>query len=152
MQTSVTIEPKDSSFAICTDGKVPQTTPGKKPFVVPSKALADAIAAEWSASKKFNPSQMLLTSLAFTAIDRIDGQEESIIEALMTYVDTDIAVLPRQQLGKILEQEKRNGTWFWRSARKIQRHLADHHRHQRARAVWRSCMTASAAICRVWTR
>jgi chaperone required for assembly of F1-ATPase len=64
-------------------------TPGKHPLTVPSKALADAIEAEWKGAKKFNPDKMPLTALAYTAIDRIEGQEPNIIEALMVYIDTD---------------------------------------------------------------
>jgi len=76
------------TFPVYLDGKA-QPTPGKHPFTVPTKALADAIAAEWQAHKKFAPSKMPLTSLAYTAIDRIHGQEAQIIEALLVYVDTD---------------------------------------------------------------
>jgi chaperone required for assembly of F1-ATPase len=76
------------SFPITIQGKIAQT-PAKKPFVVPTKALADAIEKEWAEKKKFSPSGTPLTSLAYTAIDRIAGAEEAIIEALMVYVDTD---------------------------------------------------------------
>ncbi len=64
-------------------------TPGKQPLAVPTQALAEAIAAEWQAHKKFNPGKMPLTTLAYTAIDRICGHEAQIIEALLVYVDTD---------------------------------------------------------------
>jgi chaperone required for assembly of F1-ATPase len=64
-------------------------TPAKKAFSVPTRALEVAIAEEWKSNKKFSPSAMPLTALAYTAIDRIEGQEAAIIEALMVYVDTD---------------------------------------------------------------
>lgn len=64
-------------------------TPGKHPLTVPSQALANAIEAEWKGAKKFNPDKMPLTALAYTAVDRIEGQEPNIIEALMVYIDTD---------------------------------------------------------------
>lgn len=64
-------------------------TPGKKPLTVPTQALADAIVAEWEGRKSFNPAAMPLTSLAYTAIDRIEGERENIIEVLLAYVDTD---------------------------------------------------------------
>ena len=64
-------------------------TPAKKPLVVPTKALADAIAMEWQTNGKYNPSKMPLTSVAYTAIDRIAGQKETIVEVLLVYVDTD---------------------------------------------------------------
>lgn len=70
-------------------------TPEKKEMTVSSQALANAIAEEW---KNVDPSSVIrhpssatmpLTSLACTAIDRIEPQKDAIIEALMTYVDTD---------------------------------------------------------------
>ena len=60
------------------------------PLAVPTKALADAIEAEWQAHQKFSPQKMPLTTLAYTAIDRIEvGSKEPIVETLMVYVDTD---------------------------------------------------------------
>lgn len=64
-------------------------TPAKKPFFVPTQALANAITAEWKANPKYTSQKMPLTSLAFTAIDRIAGQEAAIVEALLVYLDTD---------------------------------------------------------------
>ena len=76
------------TFPIQNDGK-PLSTPGKNAFAVPTKALADAIEAEWRTHKKFSPQKMPLTLLAYTAIDRIAGQEAQIVEVLLAYVDTD---------------------------------------------------------------
>ena len=67
----------------------PLLTPGKKPLAVPAKALADAICDEWQANGKYVPSKMVLTSLAYTAIDQIAPQKALIVESLMTYIDTD---------------------------------------------------------------
>ncbi len=67
----------------------------KNPLNVPTKALADAIAEEWAlanplpVSRHPSPGKMPLTSLAYTAIDRIAGQQDAIAEVLLAYVDTD---------------------------------------------------------------
>jgi chaperone required for assembly of F1-ATPase len=82
------IAPEASGHAVCANGKV-MLTPGKHSFVLPAQALAKAICKEWETSPKFTPASHPLTSLAYTAIDRIAGQEEAIIEALLVYVDTD---------------------------------------------------------------
>lgn len=82
------ITPDTSGHAVCANGKV-MLTPGKHPFVLPAQALAKAICTEWQANPKFTPASHPLTSLAYTAIDRIAGQEEAIIEALLVFVDTD---------------------------------------------------------------
>lgn len=83
-----TITPSGSGFAICAQGK-PLQTPGKQPFAVPTKALAEAIASEWVATQKFNPVKMPLTTIAYTAIDRVGAQQDNIVEVLLVYVDTD---------------------------------------------------------------
>ena len=79
---------QDSGFAV-TAGDAPLLTPGKKPLSVPTKALADAISAEWKAHGKYVPGKMPLTSLAYTAIDQIAQQKPLIVESLMVYIDTD---------------------------------------------------------------
>lgn len=85
----------------------PDLTPAKNPFAVPNRALADAIAEEWQAGKKFSPSNMPLTSAAYTAIDRIEGNKEAIIEALMVYVDTDTLSYRSNSSEKMVERQKK---------------------------------------------
>jgi chaperone required for assembly of F1-ATPase len=68
---------------------IPLLTPAKKPFALPTDALTKAIEKEWQTGAKFTPSKMPLTSLAYTAIDRIAPQAEAVVEALLVYADTD---------------------------------------------------------------
>ena len=68
---------------------IPTHTPAKKSFVLPTPALKAAIEKEWASGKKFSPSSMPLTALAYTAIDQMDGNKEHIAEVLLAYVDTD---------------------------------------------------------------
>lgn len=82
------IIPHEKQFALALNGKA-LLTPGKKPFALPNRALAEAVAKEWQGKTKFVASSMPLTTIAYTAIDRIDGMEEAIVEALLVYVDTD---------------------------------------------------------------
>lgn len=85
---------------------MPQHTPGKKPFTLPTQALADAIAAEWQGQQKFIAAKMPLTMLAYTAIDRIAGQEPNIIEALLVYVDTDTLSYRSNSSEKLAQLQK----------------------------------------------
>jgi chaperone required for assembly of F1-ATPase len=68
---------------------IPKETPAKKPFVDLPSALDAAVKKEWEGQQKFVARKMPLTSLAFTAIDRIEPQKEAIVEALLVYIDTD---------------------------------------------------------------
>lgn len=91
---------------------------------MPTKALADAIAAEWQGQKKFMANKMPLTQLAYTAIDRIAGREKEIVETLLVYVDTDtlsyratgseaLAKAQNEQWNPVLAWAKKNfgATW-----------------------------------------
>lgn len=84
-------------------------TPGKRPLEVPTQALADAIAEEWQARKSFNAAVMPLTSLACTALDRVEDEKDSIIEVLLAYVDTD-TLCYRASSSKTL-QERQDKEW-----------------------------------------
>ena len=46
------VMPADCGFAVGLDGRVPKT-PGMKPVVVPTEAVAQALVAEWSAQGEF---------------------------------------------------------------------------------------------------
>lgn len=81
------IEQKEG-YALHANGK-PMQTPGKHPLSTPVKALTEAICWEWQSNDRFDSTRMPLTSLVYTALDRIAGQEEAIIEALLVYVETD---------------------------------------------------------------
>lgn len=76
---------------VMVNGK-PLITPAKNTLAVPTQALADAIIAEQPKTQNPKPTtlaQRPLTSIAYTAIDRIAGEESTIIEVLLVYLDTD---------------------------------------------------------------
>ncbi len=79
----------DGGFTVVLDGR-PVRTPAGRALLVPSSGLAEALAAEWQKQEKtLRPETMPLTQLAVTAIDRVAGQRDAVIEAVMTYADAD---------------------------------------------------------------
>jgi chaperone required for assembly of F1-ATPase len=75
---------------VALDGRLAET-PGKRDLIVPSRALAAAVAAEWTAQQgEVRPPTMPLTRLAATAIDRIATQRETIVERVADYAATDL--------------------------------------------------------------
>lgn len=73
------------------DGR-PLRTPGKAPLVLPSEALALAIAGEWqSAAEKVDPRAMPLTGLANAAIDRVAPDRPAFAADLAKYAQGDLA-------------------------------------------------------------
>lgn len=95
---------------------IPSQTPAKHPFTLPSSALQKAIEEEWAGQQKYLSAKMPLTSLAFTAIDRIAPQQAAIVEALLVYADTDTLcyLAPEEDLKK-RQQEKWDIVLGWAS-------------------------------------
>jgi chaperone required for assembly of F1-ATPase len=84
-----TVGETDGGFALLLDGKTAKT-PAKKRLVLPGRALAGAIAAEWEAQEsEINPATMPLTRLANLAIDRVGEEAASIREEIVRYASSD---------------------------------------------------------------
>ncbi|MDG1471208.1 MAG: ATP12 family protein [Ascidiaceihabitans sp.] len=80
----------DGGFAVQLDGRSVKT-PAKSALVVPTQALADAIAAEWDAqSEKVNPNTMPFTRSANAAIDKVATQHSEVADLLSEYGDSDL--------------------------------------------------------------
>jgi len=69
----------------------PVRTPAKRPLIVPTAHLAEAVAAEWRAQgETIRPELMPLTRLASTALDRMPGLRQAAIDEAAAYADTDL--------------------------------------------------------------
>jgi chaperone required for assembly of F1-ATPase len=77
-------------WRIALDGKVVKT-PARNPLSLPTRALAEAIAAEWNAQEaKVKPDSMPLMQLASTAIDRVAPDRARIVAETAGYAATDL--------------------------------------------------------------
>lgn len=77
-------------LGIALDGRSVKT-PMKVPLTLPTRALADAVAAEWEAQgEKLDPASMILTKLANTAIDRVAANREAIEAEVLEYSNSDL--------------------------------------------------------------
>jgi chaperone required for assembly of F1-ATPase len=77
-------------WRIALDGKVVKT-PARNPLSLPTRALAEAIAAEWAVQEaKVKPDTMPLMQLASTAIDRVAPDRDRIIAETAGYAATDL--------------------------------------------------------------
>jgi chaperone required for assembly of F1-ATPase len=96
-------------YTILLDGK-PIRTPAKVPLIVRSKALAEAIAAEWQAQgEKINPATLPLTRLAGTAIDLIAQRREHIVAEIAKYAETDLVCYRAEELSELAVRQ--HGAW-----------------------------------------
>jgi chaperone required for assembly of F1-ATPase len=86
----VAIKDEGHGVGVLLDGK-PVRTPAKAPFVVPHKALAEAIGDEWRGQgARIDPATMPLTRLANSVIDGVKGHEGAVIGDILNYAGSDL--------------------------------------------------------------
>ncbi len=87
--TEVSVAVVDGGFGVALDAR-PLRTPAKSALVVPTRALAEAIAAEWRAvAGKVDPGKMPVTRMANSAIDKVRVQHAEVAALLADYGGTD---------------------------------------------------------------
>lgn len=83
-------EPAEGGVLIHLDGRAVKTPMGRA-LIVPTPALAAAVAAEWEAQEEtIRPDTMPLSQLAITARDRMDADRPEVVAALAAYGGTDL--------------------------------------------------------------
>jgi chaperone required for assembly of F1-ATPase len=84
------IEPGAAGFAVLLDAKSVRTPAGNA-LIVPSRALAEALAAEWSSQTEFvDPASMPLTRLVNSAIDGVAGRMSEVEAEVVKYAGSDL--------------------------------------------------------------
>jgi chaperone required for assembly of F1-ATPase len=80
----------DGGFSVTLDGK-PIKTPSGHQVIVPSRSIADAIAAEWNAQgETINPLTMPLTRLANSVIEGVIDRVEAVADDVAKYLGSDL--------------------------------------------------------------
>ena len=88
--TEVTVTQADGGFAVLLDGRRVMT-PGKHPLTLPTRALADRVAAEWQAVEgRIDPTAMPWTRSANSAVEKVAPQKEAVAAHLAEYAETDL--------------------------------------------------------------
>ncbi|WP_291737989.1 ATP12 family chaperone protein [Leisingera sp. F5] len=86
----VTVAQTEDGFAVELDGRRVKT-PAKAPLAVPTRAMGDAIAAEWDAqTESVDPGTMPCTRSANAAIDKVTHQHSEVAAMLAEYGDSDL--------------------------------------------------------------
>lgn len=87
---AATLDATGEAFRIALDGR-PAKTPGKMPLTVPTRALAEALVAEWEAQgSEILAETMPLTRLANTVIDGITGNENAVRADIVAFSGSDL--------------------------------------------------------------
>ncbi|KFL90275.1 Chaperone required for the assembly of the mitochondrial F1-ATPase [Acetobacter malorum] len=89
-----TVVPEQEGFAVQLDGR-PVRLPERTMLCVSSRALADALAAEWQAAGltvggHFRPEDLPLTRIAGSMLERIPGARAGVIDSLRAYAGSDL--------------------------------------------------------------
>ncbi|MDJ0824426.1 MAG: ATP12 family protein [Rhodobacter sp.] len=88
--TEATVVDDAHGFGVRLDER-PVRTPAKAPLVVPTRAMADAIAGEWQAQQDVvDPQAMPVTRSANAAIDKVSAQRAEVVAMLTAYGDADL--------------------------------------------------------------
>lgn len=88
--TTVELEPLDGGWGVTLDGR-PVRTPARERLVLPTPALADAVAAEWrDCGETIDPRAMPFTGLANAALDRVATDPQRFADDLSAYAQSDL--------------------------------------------------------------
>jgi len=88
--TDVSCVPEGAGFAVYLDTR-PVRTPAKAPLILPTLALAQAVAAEWLAQdSKIDPLTMPHTRSANAALDKVAPQRAAVESMIADYCGTDL--------------------------------------------------------------
>ncbi|MBT8155952.1 ATPase [Epibacterium ulvae] len=87
---AATSAPEGAGFTVLLDGRKVKT-PAKAALVLPTEAMALAVAAEWDAQEEVvNPNTMPCTRSANAAIDKVSIQHGEVADMLAEYGDSDL--------------------------------------------------------------
>lgn len=88
--TDVAIVDAEHGHAITLDTR-PVRTPARLPLILPTRALADAVAVEWAAQgEEVDPRTMPMTGLSNAAIDRVQPDPAGFVAQIAGYAETDL--------------------------------------------------------------
>jgi chaperone required for assembly of F1-ATPase len=88
--SAATVETVDGGHGVRLDGR-PVRTPAGRPLLLPSAALAQAVAGEWAeVGERLDPRAMPLTGLANAAIDLVPQDRQAFVAGLAAYAASDL--------------------------------------------------------------
>lgn len=92
-------------FGVRLDGR-PVKTPAKRSLAAPTRALAQAVAAEWDAQGEvIDPRSMPFTRTVNAAIDKVAVQKAEVAEMLAAYGDSDLLCYRAEAPAELVERQ-----------------------------------------------
>lgn len=101
-----TVAEEDGGFGVRLDGRAVKT-PAKAPLVVPTRSMAEAIAAEWEAQEgEIDPTAMPTTRGANAAIDKVRIQHGEVADMLAAYGNSDLLCYRATQPEELIARQE----------------------------------------------
>jgi len=98
----VDVRPAGGGWEVMLDGRVLRT-PGNQPLILPTEALARAVAEEWAAQGDIiAPLTMPLTRAVNAAVERVSQQKAAVASMLAAYAEADLLCY-RAEGGRLAE-------------------------------------------------
>jgi chaperone required for assembly of F1-ATPase len=92
-------------FAVELDGR-PIRTPAKRALTLPTREMAEAMAAEWQAQEgEVRPDTMPVTRTANAAIDKVATQHAEVADLLAEYGDSDLLCYRAERPAELVARE-----------------------------------------------
>jgi chaperone required for assembly of F1-ATPase len=87
---AASVDERDGGFAVLLDGR-PMRTPKQMPLVLPTRASAQLVAAEWQAQgDEINPASMPVTRLVNSALDGVADHLDETLADIVRYAGSDL--------------------------------------------------------------
>lgn len=84
------VEAVEGGHTVCLDAR-PIRSPAKRPLLLPTRAMAEAVAAEWAAvAEVVDPGKMPVTRSANAAIDKVAPQFDEVAGLIAAYGGSDL--------------------------------------------------------------
>ncbi|MDO9526473.1 MAG: ATP12 family protein [Gemmobacter sp.] len=97
--------PEAAGFGVRLDGRAVKT-PAKCALVMPTLAMAQAVAAEWDAQTgEIKPESMPVTRSANAAIDKVAVQHDEVVALIAAYGETDLLCYRAEHPAVLIERQ-----------------------------------------------
>lgn len=99
------VEPDGAGWTVRLDGR-PVKTPAKTALILPTRAMADAVAGEWDAQQgEIRPATMPVTRAANSAIDTVARQKAAVVAMIAAYGETDLLCYRAQDPAELVSRQ-----------------------------------------------
>jgi chaperone required for assembly of F1-ATPase len=101
------VQESGDGFRLVLDSR-PANTPARRPLSLPTRALAEAVAAEWSGQgAEIDPATMPVTRLANTVIDAVAERRSEVVDDLVKFAGSDLVCYRAGEPARLVAEQDR---------------------------------------------